>query len=149
MFIELHIIQNFAPANLNRDDSGSPKECEFGGVRRARISSQSFKRAIRFEPVFEATTKVENGRRTKFMADQITKRLVKVDKDEAEARTVAEAFAESYAGGLDKKTGKTNVLIYFSPQEFDGIAKQLQENWEAAVAEASGKSKEKIADIVT
>ena len=47
MIIELHILQNFAPANLNRDDTGSPKDCEFGGHRRARISSQCFKKAIR------------------------------------------------------------------------------------------------------
>src|SRR6266545_2919488 len=47
MLIELHLLQNFAPSNLNRDDTGSPKDCEFGGFRRARISSQCIKRAIR------------------------------------------------------------------------------------------------------
>ena len=47
MFLELHILQNFAPSNLNRDDTGAPKDCEFGGHRRARISSQCLKRAIR------------------------------------------------------------------------------------------------------
>jgi CRISPR system Cascade subunit CasC len=47
MILELHILQNFAPSNLNRDDTGSPKDCEFGGYRRARISSQCYKRAIR------------------------------------------------------------------------------------------------------
>jgi CRISPR system Cascade subunit CasC len=40
MKLELHLLQNFAPSNLNRDDTGAPKDCEFGGVRRARISSQ-------------------------------------------------------------------------------------------------------------
>ena len=49
MLLELHMLQNFAPSNLNRDDSGSPKDCEFGGFRRARISSQCQKRAIREE----------------------------------------------------------------------------------------------------
>src|SRR5207248_10366742 len=49
MFIELHMLQNFAPSNLNRDDTGAPKDCEFGGYRRARISSQCLKRAIRGE----------------------------------------------------------------------------------------------------
>lgn len=47
MILELHLIQNFAPSNLNRSDTGSPKDCTFGGHRRARISSQSFKRTIR------------------------------------------------------------------------------------------------------
>jgi CRISPR system Cascade subunit CasC len=43
MFVEIHILQNFAPSNLNRDDPGMPKDCEFGGYRRTRISSQCFK----------------------------------------------------------------------------------------------------------
>src|ERR1022692_4886635 len=47
MNLELHILQSFAPSNLNRDDTGSPKDCEFGGVRRARVSSQCWKRSIR------------------------------------------------------------------------------------------------------
>ena len=50
MFVELHILQNFAPSNLNRDDTNAPKDCEFGGFRRARISSQCIKRSIRFHP---------------------------------------------------------------------------------------------------
>ncbi len=33
MLIELHLIQNHAPSNLNRDDTGSPKEAFFGGHR--------------------------------------------------------------------------------------------------------------------
>lgn len=47
MFIELHILQNFAPSNLNRDETGSPKSCQFGDVTRARVSSQAQKRAAR------------------------------------------------------------------------------------------------------
>jgi CRISPR system Cascade subunit CasC len=46
-FLEFHMIQNFAPSNLNRDDTGAPKDAIFGGYRRARISSQCFKRAVR------------------------------------------------------------------------------------------------------
>ena len=32
MFLDLHIIQNFSPSNLNRDDANTPKDCEFGGT---------------------------------------------------------------------------------------------------------------------
>jgi CRISPR system Cascade subunit CasC len=46
-FIDLNIIQSVAPANLNRDDTGAPKSAVFGGVRRARVSSQCLKRAAR------------------------------------------------------------------------------------------------------
>ena len=47
MLIEIHMLQNHSPANLNRDDLGAPKTCMFGGVTRARISSQCLKRSIR------------------------------------------------------------------------------------------------------
>lgn len=47
MLIEIHMIQNHIPSNLNRDDLGAPKTCIFGGVTRARISSQCLKRSIR------------------------------------------------------------------------------------------------------
>ena len=55
MKVELHLVQNFSPACLNRDDTNSPKDCEFGGYRRARISSQCLKRAIRWDPSFRET----------------------------------------------------------------------------------------------
>jgi CRISPR system Cascade subunit CasC len=49
------MLQNHVPSNLNRDDTGSPKDAVFGGYRRARISSQCLKRSIRRSPVFRAT----------------------------------------------------------------------------------------------
>ncbi len=52
MLIQIHAIQNHSPANLNRDDLGSPKTCYFGGVIRSRISSQCIKRSIRTSDEF-------------------------------------------------------------------------------------------------
>ena len=52
MLVQIHMIQNHAPCNLNRDDTGSPKEAVFGGVDRARISSQCLKRSIRQSAIF-------------------------------------------------------------------------------------------------
>jgi CRISPR system Cascade subunit CasC len=55
MLIQIHLLQNYAPANLNRDDTGAPKDTYFGGTRRGRISSQCLKRSIRrSEPFREA-----------------------------------------------------------------------------------------------
>jgi CRISPR system Cascade subunit CasC len=47
MKIEIHVLQSFPPANLNRDENGMPKSTVFGGRPRARISSQCQKRAVR------------------------------------------------------------------------------------------------------
>ena len=44
--IELHMLQSFPVNCLNRDQFGSPKSTVFGGVPRARISSQCWKRAL-------------------------------------------------------------------------------------------------------
>ena len=47
LFLDIHAIQTVPPANINRDDTGSPKTAQYGGVTRARVSSQSWKRAMR------------------------------------------------------------------------------------------------------
>ncbi len=127
MFIELHIIQNFAPSNLNRDDTGNPKEAEFGGVRRARISSQAIKRAIRSEPIFAETTQVEPGVRTRLLARKITEKLIDAGKSQEDAEPVALAFAEAFSGKMDKE--RTSVLIYLSAQELQQMAETLLAQW--------------------
>ena len=76
MFVELHIIQNFAPSNLNRSDTGSPKDCEFGGVRRARISSQCLKRAIRRDSNFAKVLTGKGGVRTRRLILEIAERIL-------------------------------------------------------------------------
>lgn len=46
-FIDIHAIQTIPPSCVNRDDTGAPKSCNYGGVPRARVSSQCWKRAAR------------------------------------------------------------------------------------------------------
>ena len=45
--IEFHILQSFPVTCLNRDDVGAPKTAIVGGVSRARVSSQCWKRQVR------------------------------------------------------------------------------------------------------
>lgn len=47
LFLDIHAIQTLPPSNINRDDTGSPKTAQYGGVRRSRVSSQSWKKAMR------------------------------------------------------------------------------------------------------
>ena len=46
-YIDLHILQDLPPSNINRDDNGTPKHAVYGGVQRLRVSSQAWKRATR------------------------------------------------------------------------------------------------------
>ena len=71
MLIEIHMIQNHSPANLNRDDLGAPKTCLFGGVTRARISSQCLKRSIRRSAEFQKALGKDGGVRTRSLIPYI------------------------------------------------------------------------------
>ena len=79
MMIEIHMLQNHAPCNLNRDESGSPKDCIFGGYRRSRISSQSIKRSIRKSDLFKAGLDENNmlGTRTRHLPGMIEDYLLR------------------------------------------------------------------------
>ncbi|MBN2002691.1 MAG: type I-E CRISPR-associated protein Cas7/Cse4/CasC [Anaerolineae bacterium] len=140
MYIEVHLLQNFAPSNLNRDDTGNPKDCEFGGARRARISSQCLKRAIRNAPIFAETTKVELGKRTRWVTRQLRETLEKAGKSAPEIQTVVEFFVPGYLSKFDAKykapedaqdKSRTAVLLYLSPGEIANITDALLKNWDA------------------
>jgi CRISPR system Cascade subunit CasC len=153
MFIELHLIQNFAPANLNRDDTNNPKDCEFGGHRRARISSQALKRAIRFHPAFRQTTQVELGERTRWMTHLLAKPLLEAGKSREEAQTVAAVTVAAYYSKKEKMDAKnpkrTTVLVYISPDEVKALSQTILENWDTVLAAATAEKKDKtIANLV-
>ena len=47
LYLDIHVLQTVPASNINRDDSGAPKTALYGGVTRARVSSQSWKHAMR------------------------------------------------------------------------------------------------------
>jgi len=100
--IEIHALQNVVPSNLNRDDTGAPKDAVFGGTRRARVSSQCLKRAIREffrRKVEEKDIYPENlGRRSKRLLDEIVIRLVEKKRDLEAARNRARLAMLAGAG---------------------------------------------------
>src|SRR5260370_22198483 len=73
--IELHILQSFPVSCLNRDDVGSPKTAVFGGVNRARLSSQSLKRAIREYAQDNLPHARFGGERTKLIVEPLAEAL--------------------------------------------------------------------------
>ncbi|MEJ5927024.1 type I-E CRISPR-associated protein Cas7/Cse4/CasC [Corynebacterium sp. H128] len=58
LVVDIHALQTIPPSLINRDDMGAPKTAIFGGVPRQRVSSQSWKRAVRkyFETEVDAST---------------------------------------------------------------------------------------------
>lgn len=137
MLLELHLLQNFAPSNLNRDDTGSPKDCDFGGFRRARISSQCQKRAIRQEFHRSSLLPAENlGVRTKRLAEAVAARLTAQGRDAEPARRVAEAAVTGLGLGLDE--GETQYLIFLGGDEIEAFAAICTQHWDT-LAGATGE----------
>lgn len=129
MFVELHIIQNFAPSCLNRDESNNPKDCTFGGYRRARISSQCLKYTIRWHPIFQETVLQNPSLRGRFVKQWLAKRLSdEKGFDAVEINNVLEYFVYSIlAKGKDKAT---NVPLLFGRDEIDRIVEKLTATWD-------------------
>jgi len=142
MFIELHILQNFAPSNLNRDDTNSPKDCEFGGYRRARVSSQCLKRAIRRSFQSEDLLPAEYlASRTKRLLDALTAGLAADNRRPADqARAVAQAALAGIKLG-PKDDGKTQYLLFLGDAEIKGLVAVLDQHWDvlAPLAIAAGE----------
>jgi CRISPR system Cascade subunit CasC len=145
MKLELHILQNFAPSNLNRDDTGSPKDCELGGVRRSRISSQCFKRAIR--SAFEEHQLVppdERAARTKRLVDEVATRVTAINSSIEPAKARLGATRALEAGGLktDEETSKTQYLLFMPRRSLDALARLVVEKLEVLSAEAPTKTED-------
>jgi len=120
MIIEVHALQTFGPSNLNRDDTGNPKDALFGGVRRARISSQSAKRAMRVSSIFADEIDVPPGTRTKTLTEVIAKQLMQEQVPEEEAwESATVLIGQVFAKPDSKNSAKTSVLVYISQDELN------------------------------
>ena len=141
MFVQIHMLQSAPPGNLNRDDSGQPKKCLFGGVTRGRISSQCLKRNMRLSPLFQEAFGEQLAKRTKYLprlvADAVLQAGVIPEKEIDGIKTgIAAQFkkeAKAEAEGDDQDAGDNGVsatdvtpqLVFFPPAFAVKIAELL------------------------
>ncbi len=133
--IEIHALQNFAPSNLNRDDTGTPKDALFGGSRRARVSSQCSKRAVR--EYFKEQNKDWVADRTKRIVGALKGRIqpkIQDQKGFTEENLVKAIEAAISSLGSNKKVKvdkekKTDVLLFLSPREIDALENVITESY--------------------
>ena len=151
--LELHILQSFPVTCLNRDDLNSPKTAIFGGVQRARVSSQCWKRAVR-ELAQEALPEFFKGQRGRLIVEPLKTALIKEGLDEAKAIEAAKEIAEylaTYDKDAEKKKGVLQVkTAYFTTQgEIDKLARAYKNNNDVkkAVKEIKPEDLKDAADI--
>ena len=95
-FVQLHLLTNYPPSNLNRDDTGRPKTALVGDATRLRISSQSQKRAWRTSDIFETSMAGHLGTRTKMMGIELFESLKSAGVNEKDARSWAKAIVQKF-----------------------------------------------------
>lgn len=137
MFVEVHVLQNYALSNLNRDDTGAPKTCDFGGARRARVSSQCLKRAVRTYFRERAVLPSQHlSQRTKRLKEALIARLggAKLTADEADALATA-AIGQL---GLKLDNDKTQYLLLLGHQEIDRLAALALEHRDTLLTNSKG-----------
>ncbi|MCF6255993.1 MAG: type I-E CRISPR-associated protein Cas7/Cse4/CasC [Gammaproteobacteria bacterium] len=128
--IEIHALQNYAPSNLNRDDTGAPKDALFGGSRRARISSQCQKHAVRkyFDEVSSDFIKSPYlADRTKRLLSELQKKLAEKGREGEEVEEKLEMVFSSMR--LKLKDSKTEYLLFLGRNEVDNLASLIDEKW--------------------
>ena len=149
MLCEIHLLKNHVPANLNRDETGSPKDCIFGGVPRARISSQCLKRSIRQSDIFrEIINKELMGIRTRKMPQLVG--------DILQQRGVSEELANQSAlilttiGKNNDKPGadyRTEQILFYSQEDITAIANLMEKTINENDNDLNKFKKIKIKDI--
>ena len=130
MLVEVHMLKNYPPVNLNRDESGAPKSCMFGGTTRGRVSSQCLKRSWRKSPVLEEMIGAEHlGIRTRKLPDLVA--------DQLRATSVSEAYIEAVLpklsgfgnkeGTENKKGNITAQVVFYAPEDIAAVANVVAE----------------------
>ena len=139
MLIQIHMLQNYAPSNLNRDDSGSPKSAVFGGYQRGRISSQCLKRSIRQSDTFVDAFKADNllANRTKRLPQLISDALKEMGVDDdvrsaivTRAPEIGQESKKRKEVVVDPEKAETRQLIFIGSGEAQEIAQKLLAKYE-------------------
>ena len=119
LYMDIHVLQTVPPSCVNRDDTGSPKTAFYGGVTRARVSSQAWKKAMRdyFRQELPAE---EVGKRTKLLHALLVEEI-RARAPEADAEKLAKDGLA--AAGVSVKEGdKRDALFFVSPGQLAALA---------------------------
>lgn len=136
MLVDIHMLQNYAPSNLNRDDTGSPKDAIFGNALRARISSQAIKRSIRRSEIFRDAFSGDSllANRTRRLPTLLRTELEQTDLDAAAIDLIVQRSQEigrestrELAPSTEEGDPQTAQLIFLANHEVSELAKKLVE----------------------
>lgn len=128
-FIDIHVIQSVPFANLNRDDNNSVKTVRYGDTDRTRVSSQSWKRAVReyFQDSFG-----ERALRTRRIGARVTRLLEErgwpADLAVRAGQHVAAGSSIKFETDKDSTVVTTNAMVYVPETAVADLADLAEEH---------------------
>lgn len=146
MLYEIHMLKNYPATNLNRDDSGTPKTCVFGGVTRGRISSQCLKRSWRRSDLFQELLSGEKlGIRTRKLPEEVAEilRAQKVDEETIQNWLPVLSGIANKDGKASKDGVKTAQIVFYAPEDIRAVADQVLDFIRVKKEKAPGPGKNK------
>lgn len=121
LFLDIHVIQAVPPSNINRDDTGSPKTAQYGGVTRARVSSQSWKKAIR--DYFNTNGLYANvGIRSLDIIRYIADKIQEKDSSKTEDDAIKLASDTLDKAGVKSKDNRLKALFFIGSDQAEKLA---------------------------
>lgn len=126
LFLDIHAIQSVPSSNINRDDTGSPKTAQYGGVTRSRVSSQSWKKAIR-NYFKEYGNQADVGIRSLEVVRYIAEKIKNQDTDinAEDAMNLADKVLND--AGVKTKDQKARALFFISSKQAEHLAQAALE----------------------
>ena len=123
VYVDIHVLQTVPPSCVNRDDTGSPKMARYGGVSRARVSSQCWKHAIRayFRDHLDES---RLATRTKNAEEKVADFLVEAGYEEETAKELAENALKELQIKTSKE-GKKDALFFISHAQAKAVAEVI------------------------
>ena len=123
LYVDIHVLQTVPPSCVNRDDTGSPKTAVYGGVHRARVSSQSWKRAVRL--FFREKYDPEDlGLRTKRIVRMVQQHIKRIDPEADAEKLAVEVLKQAGLSLNEKDLDKgTEALFFMSDAQAEALAK--------------------------
>lgn len=120
LYVDFHVLQTVPPSCINRDDTGSPKTAIYGGVTRARVSSQAWKHAMRQAFVEESLLDEEDvGKRTKKVTELVEKEIAALAPEKDAAKLAKKTLDNA---GIKNDEKGTKALFFISQAQIKSLA---------------------------
>jgi len=172
MQVEIHVLQSFPPANLNRDENGMPKSTVFGGRTRARISSQCQKRAVRSHyHEYSGLDKKLFAKRSKNWITEVAKKLKGEDITPEQAQITAACAitvftekpeskgkvkkvkakskkTEELSDGQEETKDTVDTMLFLGNSELDAILEFLRKNLDQVKKDISAQNPTFSKDLI-